>query len=39
MMRSMTPEQLRQVEELYRGMSDEERAELMRKAKEMGIGV
>jgi len=37
MLQSMPPEQVRQFQELYAGMSQTEREEMMRKAKDMGL--
>jgi hypothetical protein len=38
MMKSMSPEELKELQDLVAGMSDEERREMLAKAKEMGIG-
>jgi hypothetical protein len=36
-MKGMSPEQLRQVEELYRNMDDGQKADLMQKARDSGL--
>ena len=36
-MASMSPEQIQQMQQMFMNMSDEEKAEIMRKGKEMGL--
>jgi hypothetical protein len=38
LLKGMPPEQLQEIEELYRNMNDEQKEEMLKKAREMGLG-